>query len=254
MPAWTTDVSATTVILSATFVALGGFTKGVVGLGMPLVAVPLLSYLMPVPEAIALMAIPMVATNTYQMVDGGHMSFALRRFWPLLLTLTAGIPVGTILLTELKTPSLNLVLGSVVIMSAVAAFVQGQALITSRQERWAGPAIGFGAGVLGGIAGLWGPPLGAYLVALRLPKDIFIGAVGTSFGIGSISLLISLMAFANFGAAEFLISSLSLLPGFAGLLVGQRIRGWIPQRAFRNVVLITLVVTGVNLVWRALMT
>jgi len=239
-------------LLSAAFIALGGMTKGVVGLGMPLVAVPLLAYIMPVREAIALMAIPMLVTNVYQMVETGHMMHALRRFWPLLLTLAAGIPVGTYLLSSLKGAVLSLVLGVVVVLCALAILLQrDRAIVTAQQERWMSPAVGFGSGLLGGISGLWGPTIGAYLVALGLPKQSFISAVGTSFGLGSISLLASLVTIGAFGRHELLHSTLGLAPAFAGLLAGQYLRKWISQDGFRKAVLFTLMATGTNLIYRS---
>lgn len=239
-------------LLSAAFIALGGLTKGVVGLGLPLVAVPLLAYLMPVGEAIALMAMPMLVTNVYQMVEAGHTMHALRRFWPLLLTLAAGIPVGTYLLSALKGPVLSLVLGVVVVLCALTILLQPErAIVPAQWERWMSPAVGFGSGLLGGIAGLWGPSVGAYLVSLRLPKQSFIGAVGTSFGLGSICLLASLVAIGAFGRQELLYSTLGLVPAFAGLLAGQYLRKWISQDGFRKAVLFTLMATGANLIYRS---
>ena len=87
------------IFISAGFIALGGLTKGLIGLGMPLVSAPLLSYLMPVPTAISVMLMSMLFTNIYQMVHGGQLVPAFRRFWPLLITLIVGISVGAHLLS-----------------------------------------------------------------------------------------------------------------------------------------------------------
>ena len=241
------------ILLSAVFIALGGLTKGFVGLGMPLVAVPLLSYLMPVPQALAVMVMPMLLTNLYQMVAGGNMVPAFRRLWPLLIALAAGIPAGAYLLASLKGSILSLVLGTLVILIGLSGFFQQRVLIASKREKWAGPVVGLAAGILGGIAGLFGPLLAIYFLALRLPKDSFIGAVGTSFVFATIPLVVSLVSFGILGPQEFLYSSLGLIPAFAGLIVGQRVRAWISQELFRKALLVTLVVTGLNLVQRGLL-
>ena len=241
------------IFISAGFIALGGLTKGLIGLGMPLVSVPLLSHLMPVPTAISVMLMSMLFTNIYQMVHGGQLVPAFRRFWPLLITLIVGISVGAHLLRSLETAVLSTVLGTVVILFALINFYQPRIIITPKQEQWVGPVVGLSAGILGGVAGLFGTPLGVYLVALRMPKDSFIGAIGTLFGVGTVPLLFSLVAFGIFGPREFLYSSMGLIPAFTGLLIGQRVRAWIPQESFRKVVLITLMVMGINLVRRAVM-
>ncbi|MCJ9709447.1 TSUP family transporter, partial [Bordetella hinzii] len=58
---------------------LAGFVKGCIGLGMPTVAVGLLSMAMPAPQAAALLVVPAVITNIWQMASGGHFRVLLRR-------------------------------------------------------------------------------------------------------------------------------------------------------------------------------
>ena len=57
--------------LTAIFV-LGGVVKGVVGIGLPLVLIPLLTPFLDVPLAVALLTKPMIATNIGQAAEGGH--------------------------------------------------------------------------------------------------------------------------------------------------------------------------------------
>src|SRR4051812_7308422 len=105
-------------LTGALCVLLGGLTKGIIGLGMPLVSVPLLSYVMPVREAVALMAMPMLLTNTYQMFNAGRMALVVTRFWTLLLALALGIALGGYFLTSLASSALGLVLGTIVLLSS----------------------------------------------------------------------------------------------------------------------------------------
>lgn len=245
------ELSIEGLLLAGLCVALGGLAKGLVGLGMPLVALPLLTYLMPVREAVCLMALPMVVTNIYQMFEAGNVRATIRRFWPLLVALAVGIPLGAYFLSSLDSPVIRVILGLLVIVFAVAGLVDVKTVMSVEHEKSLAPVAGLVAGVLGGIAGLWGPPLGVYLVALRLPKAQFIGAIGTAFSVGAISLLLSLIAYGAFKMEQFTYSALSLIPAFAGLLLGQWGRTSIPQERFRKLLLVTLVITGLALVYRA---
>lgn len=249
----TGGLGTTGLLLISACIALGGLAKGLVGLGMPLVALPLLTYFMSVRDAVCVMAIPMLATNVYQMFQGGSVQAMVRRFWPLLLTLGGGIPLGAYFLTSLNTPILRLILGIVVMAFAAIALFDVKILVRAKHEKWIAPTTGLAAGLLGGVAGLWGPPLGVYLVSLKLPKDEFISAIGTAFSIGSVSLLASLTAYGTFGGKQFLYSSASLLPAFAGLLIGEWGRARISQLIFRRAILATLLITGVVLVQRAVL-
>ena len=61
---------------------LGGLLKGVVGLGLPLVAMPLLSFAVPLKTAVALVLVPIFVTNTAQSFQDGLFKPTIRRFWP----------------------------------------------------------------------------------------------------------------------------------------------------------------------------
>ena len=64
---WTFEVVA---IVCATFL-FAGWVKGVVGLGLPTIALALLAATVGLKEAIALMLIPSMVTNLWQGLAGG---------------------------------------------------------------------------------------------------------------------------------------------------------------------------------------
>lgn len=59
---------------------LGGLVKGTLGVGLPLVVVPLLSLVLPSPTAIALVSVPVVASNILQVWQASPGSRQVRRF------------------------------------------------------------------------------------------------------------------------------------------------------------------------------
>lgn len=244
-------LSTGTMLVAAVCIMVGALAKGLVGLGMPLVALPLLTYLMPVRDAVCVMAVPILITNLYQMCESGTPRRALHRFWPFLLTLAGGISLGAHFLTSLNGSLLKLILGTLVIVFAVGGLLDVPIVVKSEHEKWLGPVAGLAVGLLGGIAGLWGPPLAVYLISLRLQKSEFISALGSAFSVGSVALLLSLVAYGSFGERELFYSTLALIPALAGLLLGQWGRLSIPQEAFRKVILLILVITGLNLIYRA---
>ena len=64
-------------ILIAGVFMLAGVVKGVIGLGLPTISMGLLAVLMPPAEAAALLIVPSLATNVWQMLAGPN----LRRLW-----------------------------------------------------------------------------------------------------------------------------------------------------------------------------
>ena len=64
---------------------LAGFVKGMVGLGLPTVSLGLLSIIVDLPTAMALLVMPSLATNVWQALAGGQIGALWRRLWRFLL-------------------------------------------------------------------------------------------------------------------------------------------------------------------------
>jgi uncharacterized membrane protein YfcA len=87
----TADAVPLLLAVSATFL-LAGLVKGIVGLGLPTVAVGLLSLVMAPMEEASLLIVPSIVTNVWQLASGPSFRSLLRRLWPMLF----GICVGTL--------------------------------------------------------------------------------------------------------------------------------------------------------------
>ena len=85
--------------ITAIFV-LAGFVKGVIGLGLPTVAMGLLALLMTPAQAAALLVVPSFLTNVWQAM-GPELIPLVRRLWPMLLGICAGVWAGGGLLPPL---------------------------------------------------------------------------------------------------------------------------------------------------------
>src|SRR5262249_60363518 len=71
-------------IVVAVFV-LAGVVKGVIGLGLPTIAMGLLGALTTPSQAAAILVVPALLTNVWQMCDGPALKVLLRRLWPMLV-------------------------------------------------------------------------------------------------------------------------------------------------------------------------
>src|SRR5665647_1609539 len=89
----------TILILGAVAVAylLAGFVKGVIGLGLPTVAIGLLGLLMSPAQAAAILVVPSLVTNIWQCVVGGDLLALVRRMWPMLVGICIGTLIGATL-------------------------------------------------------------------------------------------------------------------------------------------------------------
>lgn len=229
----------------------GGFVKGIVGIGLPLVSMPLLTFGFPLKTSVALMVAPMVTTNLFQAFQGGMFPVALRRFWPLLLTLLVCVAGSTKLLVVLPQQALYVVIGLAVIVIPSLAHLFPKLRVPPAAEPWTGPLAGIVSGFLGGISGFYGPLLIVYLVWLRLAKDFFVAAVSLMFFVGATGLGIGLLGFGISDAGDVLASAAVCLPCFLGLWLGQKLRFGLDEKRFGRLLLLVYLLTGGSFLLKA---
>lgn len=87
---------------------VAGAVKGVVGLGLPTVSLALLTLVVDLPGAMALLLVPSLTTNLWQAMLGGNGRVLLIRLWPFLVMAAVTVWVGASALTRI-----NLVLSSI---------------------------------------------------------------------------------------------------------------------------------------------
>lgn len=231
--------------------AIGGTIKGMLGFGMPLTTMSLLSTFVDVPTAAALNALPMLCANLFQANSAGLMVTILRRFYPLLVTLAIGTWIGAMLVLALDPRWLLGILGAVVLAFCAISQLHPQLKLPDRRERSVGMATGFVAGVVGGLTTVHGPLLIIYVASLRLAKEVFVSALGAFFLMGGIFVTLAFIERGVLNGETAPWSLASVVPVLAGMWIGQRLGRRIDQERFRKLVLIVLLVLGLNLVRKA---
>ncbi len=241
-------------IFLACFLSLfaGGAVKGLVGLGLPVVGMPLLTLALDLKTAIAVLVVPLVASNLSQCFEGGMFPVTLRRFWPTLVVLFVSAAVSTRFLVTLPEQTLLTVAGGAIIVLPLITHFRPALRVGPSLERWLGPCTGAVAGLLGGVSAFYGPPLMTFLAALRLPKAEFVPAISLMFFVGSLGLTIGLLGFGVTGPRELGLSALATLPVFVGMSLGQRVRIALSERQFGLLLLAIYLVIGTIFLLRGL--
>ncbi|MGV7209842.1 sulfite exporter TauE/SafE family protein [Oxalobacteraceae bacterium A2-2] len=229
---------------------LAGTVKGVTGMGLPTVAVALLTLRLAPMEAAGLLIVPSVLTNVWQLLSGPRLYALLLRMRSLLLGCCLGIAV----------------VGAVGVSAAWSAGALGLALLAygalglgawrwrvpARRQRWMAPLAGAATGLLGGGTGVFVMPVVPYLQALELERDELVQAMGLSFCVSTMAMAVMLASRGQWHPVAAGSSFLALLPALAGMRLGQWLRGKMPALLFRRCLFVTLMVLGLNLLWRAL--
>jgi hypothetical protein len=237
-----------TILACGFALVLAGVVKGILSIGLPLVGMPLLTLVVDVPTAVAVLMVPLVLSNLLQAIEGRGTLAMLKRFWPLIICLIGGTFIGTALFAALDRHVLLLIVGTLAIMMATFSILQPHVAVPKRVERWAGPPVGFVAGLIGGMSTLFGPILTVYVVGLKMSRDEFVKAISLLFVIASVCLMVGGTAQGTAGAKELTWSAVAMIPVYGGMLIGQRVRRYINPEQFRLLVLGVVWLTGANLI------
>ena len=230
---------------------LAGFVKGTIGMGLPTVAIGLLTLLMRPAAAAAILILPSFVTNVWQLAVGPALAGLLRRLWPLLV----GSVVTTIVTARwfgaVSNPATLTALGAAIVLYAIIGLAPLRLEVPARHEPWLGPIVGAATGAVTALTGVFVIPAVPYLQALRLDADALVQALGLSFTLSTIALA---MALADAGQLQWPAAGASLLAlaaSIGGMLLGAAVRARLKPAAFRRWFLLGLLLLGAHLMLRS---
>jgi len=242
------DLSATAIVV-AVFV-LAGIVKGVIGLGLPTIAMGLLGALMTPNQAAAILIVPALLTNVWQMWDGPALTILLRRMWPMLVCALLGTLPAAGILTRANVRLTTALLGAILIIYSLIGLIGVHFKVSPRAEPVAGPLVGLTTGLINGATGIFVVPGIPYIQALNLGKDELVQALAISAFVSSIALALGLGLNDGLSGAVAIPAMIALAASFAGMAIGKALRSRLSVAVFRRCVLVGLLALGTSMVAR----
>lgn len=241
---WSVGILA---LIAATFI-FGGFVKGTLGLGLPVVALAFLAPTIGLKEAMAVMLLPCIIMNIWQARAGGELTTIVKRMWTYLGAACVGIWIGVWFLVDMDRTIALAVLGCILCVYSFFSLMTPQVSPPGVREPWASPLAGGVGGLAFGITGTFMVPGIMYLQALGMRRDMFVQALGVTFVVISSALAISMARHDLLPRDLFMLSALAVVPAALGLLFGLRIRHSLPESTFRKLFFVALFVVGVYMI------
>lgn len=240
------------VLVTATFL-LAGFVKGVIGMGLPTVAVGVLCLVMTPAEAAVLMVIPSLFTNAWQALLGPFLRGLVRRFGSMLLGICAGAWLVAWVAPPVDANVATAALGAILVAYVLVGRYGLAFEIPPASQRWLSPCVGLATGALTAVTGVFVMPAVPYLQRLALGRDELVQALGLTFLVATAALGLSLPAtMARIMSSSGHLPLAALMAALAGMWLGQRVRRWISPRVFRACFFWSLLALGIHLTVRGL--
>lgn len=228
----------------------GAISKGATGLGLPLIALPLLTALVGLQQAIGIMLVPIIVTNLYQIwaYRAARAQPGLA-FLPWFLGLGAvGIGLGTWALDTLPERTLEAGLGAMLLAYVALRLARPGFVLSQAAGRRLGPVAGLAAGTLQGATGIAAPAGVTFIHALGLERRATVFAVSAMF-LGFAMVQLPALIIAGIYQAHWLwLGLFACIPVFVFMPVGAWLGRISSPRAFDLMILAFLTLAGARMV------
>jgi uncharacterized protein len=238
-------------LIAAAFL-LAGFVKGVIGLGLPTVAMGLLAVTMQPSHALAIVIVPAIVTNIWQTFVGPYLRDIIRRLWPLMVGTVIGIWLNSGMLTGPYARYGTIVLGILLVIYAIIGLKKFSFSVPRSDEKWIGGIVGVMTGVVSAATGVQVIPSMPFMQAIGMEKDELVQALGVFFTVATLALAFNLTAAGLLTAATALPGAIAMACAFAGMFIGQAVRSRMQPDVFRRWFLIAMILLGIYLAGSAL--
>jgi uncharacterized membrane protein YfcA len=232
--------------------AAGALLKGVTGLGLPPVVLPVLTPLVGVEHAVAMLALPTVLSN-------GWLAWANRGArsenpWLAVLATTAAIGgiVGAFVLTSVDERWLAITLVAVVVAMLVTRIRRPHWRISEPVARIGAAPVGLVGGTLQGATGLSAAVVGTWTNSLGLSRDGFVLTTAVMLQLAALSQAVTLVGLGALSDDRLWQAGLGCAVVLVTLPVGQRLGRQMNQVWFDRLVLAVLLGSATGLLVEAM--
>lgn len=238
----------TYLLIAACAFLFAGTIKGLIGLGLPTTVLGILAQFADPRQAIALLLLPILLSNLWQIYRGKMLAGTFKKLWPFCVTMCVLIYISTQFAATFSTGLLTLIVGVVIVVFVVTNVFVKSLQISEKRDRAYQVGLGSVAGIMGGITSLWAPPVVMYLFSKNLSKDEFVASVGLLLMSGCIPLLAGYVTAGLTTPSLLLYSLLMVIPTLIGFSLGEYARSFLKAEQFRKILLVVFFVLGINLI------
>lgn len=228
------------------------FLKGTTGMGFPLVATPSLALVLDIRTTYALLLLPNILMDLWQIGRGAPPWPLWRRIAPLLVTTAIGVVLGTRIMIAVPVAVIYLTLAGAILLFLGASRCR---LAGDIPDRWDVPLAslaGFTGGVLTGMTNIVGPFGPMYLLMRRYGKRDFIQGVASMFLTAKLSQLAALSGWGLYPLPLLPWSAALTLVALGAFRAGLGVQDRVNQEGFNRILRVVLAVMAAFFVYRAL--
>ncbi|MEM8707164.1 MAG: sulfite exporter TauE/SafE family protein [Actinomycetota bacterium] len=235
-------MSGEEIAIALVAILLGSAIKSISGMGLPLVSIPIISFVTDLETAVAAIAIPNLLINIAMAWRARDMAGETRDLPMLGVTGVVGGVVGTYALVSFSEKPLVGVLIAVVTVYVITFLRAPNFRIGPVASRRAAPVVGTATGLLQGAIGISGPLIGSWIHSYRLDRRAHIFSVTTLFALAGGAQLGALLVAGEL-SGRWTAALLGCIPALATIPLGEHLRNRFSSEGFDRFIVATITVT-----------
>jgi uncharacterized protein len=233
-------------VIAGAFI-VAGIAKGAIGMGMPPIAIGLMTFALPLDQALAIMVLPTMVTNVWQAIYGKGFLPLLRRFSTMAATSVIALFAVAIWAGHLGSPMALAWVGVLLVIYSLAALTRWRPAVSRANERWANPLIGAASGAVAGFTGVAAVPFLPYMQSLDMDRHELVQALGVMFLFIIGALTLALLWQGAFHLETTTSGIAALVPTMIGVWLGQKSREAVSPETFRRIFIFGMLALGLNM-------
>jgi uncharacterized protein len=230
-------------------IGLGAFSKGVTGIGLPLIAIPIMAGFLGVEHAIVVMTIPVAASNIWLVWSYRKLVTSIASLPLMLAMAVAGTLLGTFVLATLDDRTLIYLLASWIGLYLINLTVNPNFRLEGRAARIASPILATCAGISQGATGMSGPVIATWIHSYKLESKTYVFGVSIMFLAISGTHVLAVSGAGLMNEARLYEGLLALIPTALFLPLGMRVTNLFSTKMFNRIVIILIVIMEIKLIW-----
>lgn len=223
-----------------------GISKSGFGGGLGVLAVPLMSLVIPPPQAAAIL-LPLLVVMDWFTVWHYRKKWDKRNLLILLPAAILGIVLGSLYFKYLSDAHIRIMVGVLAMLFGMNYFVKKRSVNQHTADVPRGVLWGTVAGFTSFGVHAGGPPVNIYILPQQLPKSVFVGTTVVFFTIVNLIKLLPYTLLGQFSTGNILTSLILAPLAPVGVWLGVKLHDRVNESLFYALCYFFLLVTGVKL-------
>lgn len=235
-------MSTVLIVIAVAALLLGGFAKGLSGMGLPVIATPIFALLFDLQTAIAVVILSTLATDVIFL-------WKTRKNWSLLKQAAiligfgmCGTVLGSYLLVNVNQLFLSGVLGIVILVYVATSLFS--LLPPIKRASWLDAAVGLVGGTFQGSSGACGPIISMYMLQMKLSRNDFLFLINCFFVFIDLIQLIAVYRLGLYEGSVKFYALGAMVPALSGLALALLLHKRISDQVFRYSVLAVMTISA----------